>query len=161
MKKIYTIIISTLLFLIISLLLLRGALRTEEARIRRNLSRIESLLSKEADEPIAAGIIRANRTAEYFTQDCRINVNGFNITGKAELSAIIHNTRAGAAALKVRFHDVNITIRDEGAAEVFLTAAASSNGLARETIAREVRLIFLRRNGSWKIDSAETVEVLR
>ncbi len=160
MKKIYAIIISSFIVLL-SIVILRAALRPEEARIRRNLSRIESLLSKAGDEAMAAGFIRANRTAEYFTQDCRIRVNGYNISGRAELAAAIHSARGGAASLSLRFTDVKISIKDENTAEAFLTAAASSNGLWREVVAREVQLIFTRLDGEWKISSAETVEVLR
>lgn len=159
MKRIYAII--SALLLIVFLLLARGWLQTEQAKIKRNLSRLESLLSKEEGEPAAAGIIRANRAAEYFTGDCRIQVNGFNITGKAELSAAIHNVRSTAPGIKVRFRDTEITVKNSGSAEVYLTATAAEGGITGETLAREVRVMLLKQNGEWKIASAETIEVLR
>ncbi len=159
MKKIYVIILISLM-LVFLLAAWRGR-QTEQARIKRNLSRIESLLSKEEGEPPAAGIIRANRAAEYFTVDCRIRANGFNINGKAELSAAIHNARSAAAGIRFRFRDIEITVRDSGSAEAYLTAAASESGITGEIIAREMRLMLFKQNGEWRIASAETIEVLR
>ncbi len=159
MKRIYAII--SALLIIVFILLARGRIQTEQARIKRNLSRIESLLSKEEGEPAAAGIIRANRAAEYFTGACRIKANGFNINGKAELSAAIHNVRSTVPGIRIRFRDIEITVKNSTSAEVYLTAIASESGITGETLAREVRLVLFKQNGEWKISSAETIEVLR
>ena len=160
MKTIYAsiILLSTALLLIF---ILQRTMRTKEARILRNLRAIENLLSKAEDEPAAAGIIRAARAAEHFTQDCRINVNGMNISGRAELSSAIHTARAAAGGLSVRLHDVSISITGEGSAEVRLTATARAGGMTGETLAREAVLEFFKLDGAWKIKTAETVEVLR
>ena len=159
MKKIYAII--SVLLIIVFLLLARGRMQTEQAKIMRNLTRIESLLSKEEGEPAAAGIIRANRAAEYFTGDCRVRANGFNISGKAELAAAIHNARSAVPGIRVRFHDVEITFKNSDTAEANLTATASARGITGETLAWEARIVLLRQDGEWNISNAETIEVLR
>ncbi len=146
-------------FLILIYLLISFISRTpEEARIRKNLRKIENLLTTTTDEAAAAALIRANRAAEYFTEDCRIRANGFNINGREELSAVIHSTRRIAGSVQVRFRDISIRLKDEKTAEALLTAAATAQG---ETVVREVKLKLVKQAGSWKIKQAETVEILR
>ncbi len=149
------------ILILLSFIILQNALRPEEARIRRNLRRLGSLLSKSEGEAIAAGLIRANRAAEYFDRDCRISINGFNINGRAELQSAIHSARGSLESAGVRFPDVKITFKDENTASARVTATVSANGLYRDTTARELKLLILKHEGEWKIKSAETVEVLR
>jgi hypothetical protein len=150
-------------FLIISLVIIWGVTRTEEAKIRKNLKRMESLLSKSQDEPITAGIIKTGRAAGCFTRDCEIKVNGFNIKGREELQSIIHTARQSRADIKVGFYDIDIIISDrKTTAQARLTAKAVLDGRFKgEVVAREAKLVMRKENGEWKIQNAETIEVFR
>lgn len=161
MKKTAIITIPALVLILLAVFAARRALRPEEAEIRRNLRRIAALLSKVEGEPPAAGFIRTQRAVEYFTEDCRIRAGGYRLTGQDELRAALQAARASASRISVRLHDMDIVITGETSAEARLTALAEADGPFGESAARELKILFSRLDGEWKIKHAETVEVLR
>ncbi len=151
----------TALFALTFFFIMRQALRPEEARIRKNLNSIGSILSKQAGEPLASGLIRANRAAEYFAEDCYIRVNGQIISGKAELPSVIYQARQSSSTIKISFRDVKITLTDENTAKVLLTAYLSADGPIIDSTAIEVEIDMAKPEGAWKIQKLQTVDVLR
>ncbi len=149
------------LFVLSFFIIMRHALRPEEARIRKTLKSIESILSKQPDEPLASGLIRANRAAEYFSEDCYVRVNGQVIRGKAELPAVIYQARQSSSAIRISLRDVQITLIDENKAKVLLTAYLSADGPFIDSTAAEVEIDMAKLEGAWKIQKLQTVDVLR
>jgi ketosteroid isomerase-like protein len=161
MKRIFAAIAASL-FILFAFLFMQRVLRTDEALIRNNLKHLASLLSKPEGEAVAASLIKAGRAAEYFTEDCKvIKVNGYSAGGRPELFAAIQKARQNAQRISVRLYDIEIDLTDGNSAEANLSAAASADGLFGEITARELKLILIKRDGEWKIKSAETIEVLR
>ncbi len=149
------------LFVLSFFLIMRQALKPEEARIRNNLKSIESILSKQPDEPLASGLIRANRAAEYFAEDCHIRVNGQIVSGKAELPAVIYQARQSSSTIRISLRDIQITLIDENKAKVLLTAHLSADGPVLDSTATEVEIDMAKLEGAWKIQKLQTVDVLR
>ena len=164
MKRLIFFTVSVILILIF-LLDVRG--NRDELKIRKNISDLESLLTKSSDENPIAGFSRAGKVGTFFTDDCYIAFGPSvpDIHDKDELVTTVQRVRHAVHRVDVGFTDISILSfsDDRDTALLTLTATAvvyESGNIKGKIFAREVESTLVKIDGAWKVKKAMGVESL-
>ena len=136
---------------------------SDEARIRKSLSRLEKILSKKGDEGFYALLGKTDALSRLLTEECSIDVKHPSVHVRTRGAVIALSGRAlrAVSRLKVRFHDVKVTVAEEGgAARAVLTATAEGPDI-EGVLAVEVETAWVKEEGKWLLSRVREIPVLR
>jgi hypothetical protein len=125
---------------------------------------VQAVSFRGQESPVAT-LANSSRVADFFTRDVelKLDVPGSSaqtIQGRDEVFAITQRVRLVLGSLQVQFLDINLAIAsDKKSAEANLTLQAKMAG-ERDQIVQELKLLLKKLEGSWKIQSVETVKTL-
>lgn len=132
----------------------------EEARVRKQLGKLQGLIEKTADESQIAGVDKARRLSELFTPDFAVEITpyGHTLSDRASLSRTAVGYRSRSERIGLSFRDETLDVDAErGIAEHDLEAVLTGDG-RRE--AYRLHIQWAKDDGKWRIRRFEVVEIL-
>ena len=144
--------------------LLSNLATPDEAKIRRQLDRVEELIAKSGEEKALASADKARRLGELFTDDMAIRLRpvGQEIHSGAELVRPFVGLRHGMESIEVSF-DVEELVVGADAPVATLSARATVTGRGSGRSGSEsfrVVMAWKKVRGTWLIESFDVVEQL-
>lgn len=135
-----------------------------ERRIKRQLSEVGTLIEKASGENALEGVNRARKLGGMFTDDFDIQLVPFQVTvrDRQQLMQTMARYRDGAEALEVSFSDHVLDVQ-EGTRQAMHAFEVAVSGRFPDGVRGEryrMRFTWLEVDGTWKIRTAELLEIL-
>jgi len=158
-------IIIVILGLIVAGFFLRACFMGPEGQIRKQLSKLEELVSYEAGEGDLASLGKVKRLGGLFTEDVAIKLAGFkgarSVEGRKQVQQAAMAARSQADSLRASLHDITVQVaEDKTSATVEATGQARISGERSSTV-QDFVFIFEKTEEGWLIAKVKTVEALR
>jgi len=139
---------------------------TDEARIRRSFADLIRTLEKTAQESPVASVQRADRAANLFAPDCRVDVGWPGVSAvasRAELRQAVVRGRAMLSSLRIVVRDETVAVSPDRstAAHRFTARALAERRGATESAVKELELGWVRTSDGWRIGSVRPVDAIR
>lgn len=165
MKKI--LIAAALVLTVVIVLVVLLTRDKDEALIKKELSVLCAVCSKSKDSSSELLLMgKTNKLKTMFTEDCSISVGRPvpEISGVGTLAAVFYQAMRAVSEISFSFRDISVTIDDTRTSAVTtMTAKATGSdaGGSGGLEAREIRMLWKKVDGTWKISEATVVEILR
>jgi hypothetical protein len=135
-----------------------------EAIIRKRLLELARAVSKTPDQGNFAMAANALNLPDYFSRDVELMVDfggrPQQFSGRDELIAAASAVRSTVSSLSVSFPDIKVTLApDRESAVVNLTAEGRVKG-EKDLYVQEMKVLFKKIEGEWRITRVETVKTL-
>lgn len=161
MKK----IIIAILAILVAGFFLRGCFMGPEAQIRKQLSKLEELVSYQADEGDMASLGKVKGLGSLFVEDVEIKLSGFagagNLEGRKQVQQAAMVARSQAKSLQASLHDITVQIaEDKSSATVEATGRAKVGGEGNSLV-QDFVFTFEKTEEGWLIASVRTLKALR
>jgi ketosteroid isomerase-like protein len=159
-------ILAVVLLMALGFWFYRELFPNDEHKLRGVLAEVAKAASLKPNENPLVGLAGANRLAGFFSEDVvvRIDVSGLEgkvIQGREELQQTATAARVSLQSADVQFPDVRLEIAaDHESATAQVTATADING-EKNTVVQELKLLFRKIDGKWKITRVDTVRTLQ
>ena len=165
MKRIVS-ILAVVLLAALGFWLCRELFPSDESRLRGLLADVAKAASLKGNENPLVRLAGANKLAGFFSEDAVVHIDasgleGKQIQGREELRQTVAAARASLQSAEVQFPDAQLEIapnRESATAEV--TATADING-EKNTVVQELKVLFKKIDGQWKITQVDTVHTLQ
>ncbi|MEM8962205.1 MAG: nuclear transport factor 2 family protein [Acidobacteriota bacterium] len=157
---------STLLFAIVAAALLVWALGTftgEEGKVRRQLDRLGTVISKSQGENALATVDKASQLIQLFSDDLTVDLGPYNqvIADQRQLTRAYAGFRQSREDIRVGFSDTQIELGDPlPTASMTTTATLSASGDGGGRGVYRLALRWRKVEGDWRIEHLEILEVL-
>ena len=146
--------------------LCRELFPSDETRLRGLLADVAKAASLKVNENPLVRLAGANKLAGFFSEDVVVHIDvsgleGKQIQGREEFRQTVTGARASLQSAEVQFPDAKLEIaadRESATAEV--TATADING-EKNTVVQELKVLFKKIDGKWKITQVDTVHTLQ
>jgi ketosteroid isomerase-like protein len=159
-------ILAVVLLMALGFWLYRELFPGDESRLRGLLANVAKAATLRANENPLVRLAEANKLAGFFSEDVVVHIDvtgleGKEIQGREELQQTATAARASLQSAEVQFPDARLEIapdRESATAEV--TATADING-EKNTVVQELKVLFKKIDGQWKITRVDTVRTLQ
>jgi len=133
--------------------------------IHHRLSKMASLVSKNAGENVLVGLVRAKEVVGFFTEHPAISLGPTaSISDRDEISAAIHQLRSGVDTLKINVRDTKLNIapnRTEAVMNVTVEGVFTVGGETDNDL-REFQLDWVKNSdGEWLIQGAKSIQTIQ
>jgi hypothetical protein len=133
--------------------------RSDTRRIRRNLSRIQRLVAKAPGEGDLAGLAKARKIADLFSDpfDVRAEPVGFGTTDRGRLISGIHQYRSRSETLLMQVSGEELYFDQErtGATSYLTAEFINDLGDFAGTESYSLKVHWVRAEGEWRIGRVE------
>lgn len=133
---------------------------SEEAAIRRTLSKLDKALDQPGEEGLVNSISAARTISKFFTEDAELDIGPpmHVLKGRAEFSSSMVHVRQQAQFIKVTIQGMEVTLSEEipSAAKVALVLEGQIKVPGENASEfREYDLLMTKVDGDWLIDRVE------
>ncbi len=141
-------------------------LSDDERVLHGKVDELVELASKEGEETVFAGVGRARRIAEHFTEEFRLSMGRPFPDGtitREDLVVVVSQVRSGAGELRLSVSDRELTIEPgETTAVMELTGRGllSYQGERWREDARRFRVEWVKVDGDWLIRQVDLIDIL-
>jgi hypothetical protein len=139
----------------------------EEKKIKKQITLLSEYASKNEGESAFALARRLDSLGKLFAPSVDLKAPGYELSGtytRREIVNLAVRARMAFSRMTLKFHDVSISVSEEGKAKVLATGRLKGISAERKSVDEVQDLeIILQKNGEgrWLFTSVEVVEVLK
>jgi len=159
-------ILILLLILAIGIWAFLALFDSEEKRVKKQFHLLSDGVSKESDENIFTLDQKIKKIGSLFEESCEIKIPDHSLSGRLtrdEITGYAARGRLHFSQLHLTFHDMTITLIEEGVANVHVTGRLTGRAKTGERIeeAHELNCLMKKTEKKWLFYLIEVVEVLK
>jgi hypothetical protein len=141
-------------------------LQSDKRKIRKQFQRLSEWVSKEPGEDRLSWMLRVQKIRRLFAESCTVTDESRSVSrtySPEEIHAHAVSALSHASKVTLSFHDFDITLVQEGKADVLLTVMVKGTGLGGENLqdVYEVACALRKVSKEWLFKDIEVIEVLK
>jgi hypothetical protein len=141
-------------------------LQSDKRKITKQFKRLSAWVSKDPGDDRLKWMLQVQKIRRLFTDTCTLTDESRSISrsySPQEIHAHAVSVLSRCSKLRLDFHDLHITLLQEGTAEVLLTAVVKGKWRAGEELqdVYEVACALQKAEKEWLIKDIEIIEVLK